>query len=390
MALVSKSFSDIITFTRASTATFTGSNGLIQTAAINEPRLDYDPVTLAPIGLLIEGAQTNINLQSETFASATWTKTATTISADVFTAPDGLLTADKLVENTATTTHAISQTVAFVAGTTYTYTIFARAAERTAIRIQYNASSMGSQQGVIFNLSDGTITGTTGTPTYSISPAGNGWYRCQITAPATASVSAASLVQLYNGAQSYTGDGVSGVYIWGAQLEAAAFPTSYIPTVASQVTRSDDVAQITGTNFSNFFNATAGTLFAEYSTITTDNAASASITDGTSAERFTLRSNAGSAIFTVADGGVTVVSLTAGAVTPNVTYKLAGAYAVNDFAASLAGAAAVVDTSGTLPTVDKMFLGAIVSNSGFLNGHIRRITYYPTRLTNAQIEALTT
>jgi hypothetical protein len=386
-----------ITFTRASTATFTGSNGLIQTAAIDAPRFDYNPTTLAPLGLLIEEQRTNLLTYSEQFDNAAWTKTRSSITADATTSPDGTQDADKLVEDTATNTHDMTVSASFTSGTAYTLSIYAKQAGRN-LRIYFPSGAFGSAFSAVFDLSAGTATiALTGTVA-SITNVGNGWYRCSITQTATASVTSIFTLRLIEGASttSYTGDGTSGIYIWGAQLEAGAFPTSYIPTEASQVTRSADLASMTGTNFSSWFNATEGTFFNNVflrNAPATNLGSIYAVSNGTSAERIlvSMGTGAGGNInAVVTDNSVLQAQTINGSLSAAGKYKYANAYQLNDFASVANGGSAAADTSGTLPTVDRLFFGAnAVGNTGFLNGTISQIAYYPRRLANSELQAIT-
>lgn len=398
MPLVSKPFGDIVTFTRASTATFTGSNGLIQSAATNAPRFDYDPVTLAAKGLLIEEQRTNLTTYSEDLANAVWATLRASVSSNVSTAPNGTLTADKLVEDTtASNTHAVLSfaDITVVNATQYTSTIYAKAGERSWIQLQ---EGQGVTAGAYFNVSAGTV-GTvsgTGSPTASIRNEGNGWYRCSLTWTASG-VAARIRVFLANGDNGaiYTGDGTSGAFIWGAQLEAGSFATSYIPTVASQVTRSADVASVN--TLSPWYNATEGTIFADYEqNSSTQSGGSLFVqSDGTNNNRILLTADGASSGtiqpgLYVTDASVPQVAIVAGTGTVNSLNKIAAAYKANDFAASFNGAAAVPDTSGTVPVVNLAYIGVgATGTSGHINGHIRRITYYPRRLSNAELQAIT-
>jgi hypothetical protein len=373
-----------ITFTRASTATFTGSNGLIQTAAIDAPRFDYNPTTLAPLGLLIEEQRTNLFTYSEDFANAAWQPTRASITANTIVAPDGTLTGDKLVEDTtANSTHTIRQNFTAAVGT-YTYSVFAKAGERAVLQCVRNNSNIDLITHV-FNLATGVATGNGA----SMTSAGNGWYRCVGVITVNTAASTGVLFSLNNGSTTtYTGDGTSGLFLWGAQLEAGAFRTSYIPTVVSQVTRAADVAVMTGANFSDWYNATEGTLFANYSAFASGTRTMAAINDNTANESIRLRTVSTNPFFTVTDGGVDQVDIDAGTVVSNIVYKFAGAYAANNFAASIAGGAAVTDTSGSIPTVDRMMIGNSAATNA-LNGHIRQIVYYPRRLANSELQAIT-
>jgi hypothetical protein len=391
MALVSKTFGDIITFTRASTATFTGSNGLIQSAAINAPRFDYDPVTLAAKGLLIEEQRTNLLTYSEDFSNAAWQRTGSTITANTTTAPDGNNTADVLVEDTSNGTHRVFQSVTVSSSTAYTQTVFVKAAGRTQVRLL--ETSLG---GAIFDLSAVSVISSDAGITASISSQNNGWYRCRITATTGGAQTTftAQIQACVSGANVYIGNGADALYMWGAQLEAGAFATSYIPTVASQVTRSADVASVN--TLSPWYNATEGTLYAElqrYALIPSTAFSNAwALSDNTNNERF-ISYNTGSIQtmdLAVTDGGVAQAVLAApNAITANTTIKTAFAYAVNDFAFVRDAGTVQTDTSGTLPTVDRLYIGANSVGTGQWTGYLRRITYYPRRLSNAELQAIT-
>ena len=192
----------------------------------------------------------------------------------------------------------------------------------------------------------------------------------------------------------FAGDGTSGIYIWGAQLEAGAFATSYIPTTAAQVTRSADVASMTGTNFSSWYNQIEGVIVAQYSSyVSTNTSLSKAIfgaSDGTNNNRIYGNVNtAGIDFLFVSAGATTQANIsTATVIADNATGKLAAAYAVDNFAAVVNGGTAGTDTSGTVPTVDRLSIGNL---NGFsqLNGHIRIINYYNKRLSNNQLQRLT-
>jgi hypothetical protein len=181
------------------------------------------------------------------------------------------------------------------------------------------------------------------------------------------------------------------VYVWGAQLEAGSFATSYIPTTTAQVTRTADSVTMTGSNFSSWFNASAGTFVVEgdYALISSGNPGLLQVDDGTTNERYMLRIGAGVAQFFVLSGGSTQANITA-SVTAGTPFKQAGAYAANDFAASVDGGTVGTDVSGSLPVAPTTLrIGQAAIGSAFANGHIRRIRYYPTRLPNAQLQVLT-
>ena len=383
-----------ITFTRASTATRFNASGVLTSEAINAARFDYDPVTLAPKGLLIEESRTNLLTYSEQFDNAAWTKTRSSITADAAVSPDGTADADKLVEDTtATNSHLFSATITSTTAVT-TFSIFAKAAERPRLQLRFAGGS--DVRGAAFNLLTGTVeaetlSATTQANNPRITDVGNGWYRCSIDSSGTGDTT----VQTYldNGTtHSYTGDGTSGIYIWGAQLEAGAFATSYIPTVASQVTRAADVAVMTGTNFSSWYNQSEGTFFvsSDYTLVVGGNYRF-DVTDGTSSNQMRLRSAPSGSTqsrFELTTSGVAQTTLSPATTNPALN-KDAIAYKLDDAAAVVNAGTAGVDTSLTPATMNQMAIGATRLGASPINGHIQRIAYYNRRLANSELTALT-
>lgn len=222
-----------ITFTSASTATYYDAQGVLRTAASGVPRIDHDPVTGECKGLLIEEARTNLFTYSEQFDNAAWTKGNASILANAAIAPDGQMTAGKLVANTvASAAHTLTQNCSLTSGQPYTITIFLAAAGRSECIIGFDpGSAFSTFQYARFNLLTGTGSVFLGSPTFSIASVGGGWFRCSVTATAVTTGWTTCSLQPHNGTSNvYTGDGTSGLYIWGAQLEVGSFPTSYIPS----------------------------------------------------------------------------------------------------------------------------------------------------------------
>jgi hypothetical protein len=180
--------------------------------------------------------------------------------------------------------------------------------------------------------------------------------------------------------------------IWGAQVEAGAFATSYNPTSAATATRSADIATMIGSNFSNWYNQSEGTIIASWSTTDVVNPTILGVfgvSDGTTSERIQIRRIAGSndAGFIVVDGGATQYTNTIAA--SSGINMSALAYRTNDFIGANNGTLGDADTSGTLPTPTQAEIG-FGQGLTYLNGHVRNIIYYPTRsFTDAQLQALT-
>ena len=384
-----------ITFTRASSATFFDSAGVLQTAASGAARFTYDPATLQPQGLLIEEQRTNLTLYSEELDNAAWTKSNSTITANAVVSPDSTVDADKLVEDTANSTHAIDQILSFTSGTSYTVSVYVKAAERPTVQLVLYGTAFNESR-TWFNLATGVATTTTGAVTSAfVINVGNGWYRVGVTQSATATSTGSLSFRIWNGTTAlYTGDGTSGIFLWGAQLEAGAFPTSYIPTTTTAFTRNADAASMTGTNFSSWYNAAEGTFYVDWVRDTTSGAVGgggnsvprifATGTSGTGVQQLRLFGSTGAEV----TGPSTYMASTWAV---NQQNKHAIAYKVDDNAVVRNGGAAVTDTTSTAVTgVDMLSLGQNttgVGNSGQL--YISRFAYYPTRLPNATLQALT-
>jgi hypothetical protein len=384
-----------ITFTRGSTGTRFNSSGVLESVAINTPRFDYDPVTLAPKGLLVEEQRTNSILQSEDFTT-TWSVTRASVIANTIVSPNGTLTGDKLVEDTtASNSHLIAQSsLSFTSGTAYSYSLYAKAAERTVVRLAFPSAAFGAAVAYNFDLVAGTatlVTAGTGN-TASITAVGNGWYRCVVSAQATSTTNGTNQIFLISGGfATYTGDGYSGIYIWGAQLEAGAFPTSYIPTVAASVTRNADAASMTGTNFSSWYRADEGTLFADINFYALQNfKQGVNFNDGSTNNFMSIQTATSPASrVNVTTGGVAQVAIATGNLTAGVNARVCFAYKTNDVAATLNGGSVGTDTSVTLPTVNQLGIGTTGSITSNGNQTIKKIAFYPSRLSNAQLQALT-
>jgi len=220
-----------VALTRAGTGTYTDKSGVLRTAAINEPRFEKE-------GLLIEGQSTNMALYSGDLSASWWPK-ARAITTQGFSAPDVSLTAVKLIPTAEAGSHYISKTLPVTAGNAYTLSFFVKAGEYVNCRLSFSGTLAVDGKSCDFDLLSGAAkpTGSAGTP--AITPLANGWYRCSITSDAmTADGTLNFNIWVYDDSnQSFTGDGVKGLYIWGAQIEANPVLTSYIPTIASAATR---------------------------------------------------------------------------------------------------------------------------------------------------------
>lgn len=466
---------------------------------------------------------------SEAFDNAGWNKIRSSVVGNSTYAPNGTLTADSFIEDTNALGHYLDQTYAgFTAGTPYTFSIYAKNLTRRYLQLILPSAAFGANIVAVFDLDLGVCTQSGGT-SVAITSVGNGWYRCSVTATATITISTTVQIRLASTysttPSSYTGNGTSGIYIWGvqladsgsldayvnnpvatpsaatyygarfdhdpvtlqpkgllieeqrtnlllnskidgtslatqsvtvsatayslsfygtgsvvlsgtasatvsgtgvyptrttytftptagtltltvtgtvqyAQLEAGAFATSYIPTVASQVTRSADVALIQGSNFSGWYNATEGTLFSNAgfasAPFTGSNrfVGSVAINDATGNNYIGIGYTVvpGSSLRVVGGevyvSGSAQTSFTTGNVSENSNYKTAIAYKLNNTNFAYYGNINTTDTSVTIPTVTQMQIG-VGRGGAYLNGYIKSLAYYPRRLTNAELQAVT-
>lgn len=398
-----------ITFTRASTATYFDSTGVMQTAAINAPRFDFDPASKEPKGLLIEEQRTNLLTYSEQFDNAAWTKTRSTITANTIIAPDGALTADTFADTADNNTHILRTATITSAPTTsaVTATIYVKQNNQSNLFILYVSGDLDtSTYGRVastFNLSTGTVAGNASAngatfTSNSITPVGNGWYRCSVTGTVGSTgsptgvrfVAGFATVSNASVASSYAGTGQS-VYIWGAQLEAGAFATSYIPTVASQVTRAADSAVMTGTDFSSWYNATEGTLYSVASSSDISGSRIGfSISDGTTSNRIQTLHGTTIRGFIGSSGTQMSQSIPSVSFANNEISKVSLAYKLNDGNVATNNVLGTLDTVLSVPSVNQArFGGAVGQATATLNGHLRKIAYYPTRLSNTELKAIT-
>jgi len=389
-----------LTFTRSTTGTFINSSGYVTSAAINAPRFDYNPSSQAALGLLIEPSAVNYMLQSSSLSGYNNSGMAT-VSAGSDSDPTG--TANSAIEIYATaggTYHGFYRTIAAGTNTQITVSIWAKARTYTHLFL----SDLNSGRAAVrFNLSTGAVDNNFGAGYVSAKTTQfpNNWWRCEMVVNVTASTSygwtfvgvPSSGATLGNYGAQYTGTGnaADGIYCYGFQVEAGGAATSYIATTSSTGSRAEDSCVMTGSNFSSWFNATEGTLLAHaIRSRTSDIGRIASVNDNTANESIQLAADT-TGEFIVVDGGSTVATISPGTVTANTAFKIAGAYKLNDVQAALGGTLGTADTSVTLPTVDRLMIGQQAGGSPvYLNGTISLLKYWPTRLTNAELQSLTT
>ena len=263
-----------VTLTRAlNTATCFGSNGYLSVINANLPRFDYDPVTLACKGLLIEEARTNVQTYSGDFTNAAWTKASSTITANATTDLFGGNTGQLLLETAATSYHG-AYSFSTAASTTYSATAFVKKQNNRyatlgsiwspsfGIAVQYDLNTST----VVYSFAIGAGYSVISS---SITSVGNNVFKITMTFSVGAQTSSfyvgttPSLITSGTIDQNtYAGNTANGIYLLGSQLEVGAFATSLVPTTSAALTRNADNASMTSTNFSSWFNATEGAFVA--------------------------------------------------------------------------------------------------------------------------------
>lgn len=379
-----------MTVTRATTATRVNSAGLIESVANNVPRLDYSNGTCPSI--LVEPQRTNLSLYSEQFNNAYWNKNQVSILANDIASPDGATTADKLVEDSTNDLHYINIPQSTVSSGTNTISVYAKADGRNWIWLYLFDGVLGSLL-AYFNVSNGTIGTVASGLTANIESVGSGWYRCSITrTQANAGNGGFGLASADN-TISYLGNGTSGAYIWGAQLEVGSYATSYIPTTSASVTRNADVISKTG--ISSLIGQTEGTIYFNISKIgNTDS--EMYISDGTydNAIKFQYY-DSGNIIFAVVlVGGVAQCVLSSSSFTVSDFLKIAIKYKNNSFALWINGTEVSTDISGSTfapSTLNRINFGQPDNNAtGVLKANIKTVALWQTALNNTQLAQLTT
>ena len=391
-----------ITLTRAlNTATIINSNGYVQTINANLPRFDYDPIALTCKGLLIEESRTNL-IQDSQFTSvgttavnnAWYLYNSANISATVnnTTSPANDSTACLAAVNKTTSYQYFEYRTNNNIDGTYAVTVFAKpASSDTKVTVWLGAEANITNGGrAIFTLSGNGTYGnatSTGTGTFvsaSISKQANGFYRCTVvvTLASTTNIS----VQIYPGALN-SQTSASQTYLWGAQIEAGSFATSYIPTSGGTATRNADVATMTSTNFSAWWVATRGASIVNYTPKSVSGTSPAiQFDDNTASNLICLRGNTTNPELYI-KATTDQAQIDAGTIAANTAYKLGGAWNTNNCGAAINGNAAVDDLSVTVPTVTQARLGCDGTN--YLNGWLNKLQYWQVRLTDAELQAFT-
>jgi len=393
-----------VAFSRASSRRHIGRFGALEAAPANEWPLEHEPLTLQPVGRGVWEQRTNLFLHSGDLTDASWTPYESFVAASSVAAPDGTGTAFELVTGAGISSHTMYQNHTVTAGVAYTLSVFVKKKDYRFFGVSLNSAvRFGTTYTVYFDLDNGLI--ASGTASYlnaRIERLEGGWFRVQCSTTAitdgsttgprisNAIPSGATGTVAFNGA---TNPGSS--IIWGPQFEAGAFASPYIPTEASQVTRSADLATLP---MAGLVRQGVGSLYAEFRRMNQVTAGSSprvlTLHDGTANHRITMqlsRSGGASAFEVVmVSGGVEAARSTPLPIVLGEWVRVALAYRASDVALVVNGvevwAASTADIPAGLATLT---LGADSAGLNQLNGELGRVSYHPARLSVAECMALT-
>ena len=370
-----------------------GDQVITQAAAYYGPAFDNDPVSHAPLGFRVEEARTNLTAYSQDFTNAAWTPNdgaSKPIVSGTTVSPDGTSNAQLWTAITgASVFQMLYQAHTVSSGQTVTGTAFFKAGTQRYFRIAIdNADAFGNAIGVVFDATLASATTSTvgvGTgATYSITAYPNSWYRVSLSGSITGKTNANMSVGFAGSSSgyftTYSPSGQTG-YVWGAQLEAGSFPTSYIPTAASPVSRAADVVQIVGPALAAY---------------RAPNIAVIGEVSAPQAPGGNTAVTSGSAIPTLAFGasyvkagfpGVVDVATQALTFTANSTYRFGASFKSGEFYVTANGNAPTKSTN--VQTWAAPVAVSVGVENTVINGYVRKLAIYNRALTGSQLQART-
>jgi hypothetical protein len=389
--------------TRATTATRFNSAGLIESVASGVPRLDYytSGGTAGCPALLVEPQAQNTCLQSETFQSWSFTN-ASGSSGNVGASPSNTQTAGLFIPNSGTTGRGDVACGTLSNATTYSYSCFIKTPTNSLTSVWLylsdgGAGSGANRWGVEVNLTNFTLTdyivGNGSVTSKAVENYGNGWYRIRVTGQVTSAISGSSVAVVRKVTAGADTNGINGVLVWGAQVETGSVATSYIPTTTAAVTRNADVITLSGA-VSGCIGQTEGTIYAEVDIRTFANVGLiATISDGTASNRVEFYKFTDSKIYfdRISSTQSAATGLGSSALTAGI-FKVAVAYKSGDTTMYINGTqvGATQTQTFTFSSLTKINIGTSRADITQFNDRIRAAALYTTRLTNAQLQALTT
>jgi hypothetical protein len=405
----SKTLDPRITFTRSSGGSYVGADGFIKYAGVNEPRFDHDPATGESLGLLVEEGRTNFKIWSENIELDFSRASISSIIENAITSPTGTQTADGIVPSTTFSAKWIDKIITgFSASQNICCSVFFKKGvgkegwfqiyEQSGNALQSLRFNFDTKQ-LIFGVSNEYNSGGGVTVGYGVIEYPNGWYRLWIAGyPNTTTTGRRMRIRLTNetGAFDFTGDGASSyLYVWGVQCEIGAFPTSYIPTVASTRTRAADNASITGKNFSEWYKQIGYTIFSEHITTSPSSVFPRVFNISTSTDSFRLNHyqppSADYVGFSAVENNINYADIRYSNITRFSKAKMATTYDLNNVVLYVNGNFVGKDTTSPYPSQnrDRINIGSATPNGQYINSTISRISYYPYTLKDSQLQSLT-
>ena len=356
------------------------------TDRLNVPRLTYQNGGGGCPSLLLEKQSTNELSYSEEFDNAAWSvKDNLSVTANATTSPDGTQNADKLVEDSSNSIHRVYRSID---GTSKMFSFFAKPSGRSWVSVLCNNGNTW------FDIGNGQLGTVASTSTATIENVGNGWYRCAVY-NTHGTFGALIALATGNNGTSYQGDGTSGAFVWGAQLEASSYPTSYIPTTSASATRVADACSKTG--ISSLIGQTEGTLFADFVWTKVGKTYQSIILGGTSNYNNTVylltTESSGAASYQLYIGGATLIANISTTFTNGTRYKIALAYKSGSIAFYVNGVSVGTSaaTYGAVSEAISQFrYDWPYSGDEQWCSPVSQTAIFPTRLTNAELASLTT
>ena len=353
---------------------------------------------LACKGLLIEESSANIIKYSEDYTNPLWVKTASSVSTSPALSP-AVGGCNRITMNAGSSSFPFNGTqYTTVTSRVVTVSAYARYVNAQWLWIAGNNGSSSTNYWASFDIQNKVVGGKlSGITSHNITNVGNGWCRIEMTYTETSAVLIGGMTFRVGNASTPTNSattqaGTEQFDLWGVQLEAKAFTTSYIPTTSGTAPRSADLCSITSSAFTGFYNQTEGTILSSSSMplIPSVNSLAYAFDNATEQERHNFRHN--TSLFVTQVSGVTQAQFIGTAPTAGAVTKFAAAYKVADYAATKNG---TLLTSGTgsftfVPTPTQVYIGSKIGASEFLNGHVQYIKVFKKRLTNEKLQSLTT
>jgi hypothetical protein len=355
-------------FTRSTSGTRVNKDGLIEVVTNNKPRIDF--LNDSNGALLLEPSRTNLLPYSVDYSQADWAKSNVTLTSNFATAPDGTTSASKIVATASD--GSLQDSISITSGTTYTFSVYLKTTSGTLnTNISLGSPAFPDTEGDGGRTKQIIVTNT--------------WQRFTITSTADATANSGIGVGGFNSFS--TGEEV---LVWGAQLEVGSYATSYIPTQGATATRV--VETCIQTPPSGIIGQTEGTMYCEIDVKSgyDVNNLILTLSDGTANNFMYINRSNGKLEVYIKTSGVAQLSYLSASILSVGIHKLSLSYKLNDFVLYLDGVLMHSDTSGTVPSCNKINVGSYYNESLPFNNRIKDVKLYNTRLTNEELAALTT